>query len=84
MCRIARQFPKLLDQVRLLDGLLDGVALQVYRIARQTTNLLDEVRFLGGALDEMFSECAGFARDPAKVEGPTLRVGARFDSWRGH
>ena len=69
MCRIARQLPKLSDQVRFLDGLLDCVALQVYRIARQTTNLLDEVRFLGGALNEnTSSECAGSARDRAKVE----------------
>ena len=58
--------PKVQVQVRFL---VETLALQVYRTARQTSNLPDEVRFLGGALRKiLFSECGGFARDPAKVE----------------
>ena len=49
---------------------------------RKAVSLFFVLRPLYFVLD-LSSECAGFARDPAKVEGPTLRVGARFDSWRG-
>ena len=50
---IARDFAKVVGQVRFLDGLLGtGYALRVWRTARQTTNLQDEVRLLGGVLEK--------------------------------
>jgi hypothetical protein len=47
--------------------------------AWQSWKLPDEVRLLGGGLlkTNLSSECAGFAHEPAKLVGPTLRVGAR-------
>ena len=65
---IAWDPPKVQIQVRFLVETLKRKALRVCRIARQTTNLQDGVRFFGGALERMSSECAGSARDRAKVE----------------
>ena len=82
MCRIARQLPKLLDQVRFLDGLLDRVALRVCWSARQSSKLPDEVRFLGGALNEtnVLGVWRSLARDPAQVEDQVRLLAKTLDN----
>ena len=59
MCRKARQLPKLLDQVRFLDGLL---TIRPASVLDRTADFDSArgVRFLGGLLnDNLSSECAG-------------------------
>jgi hypothetical protein len=69
VCGIARQPPKLQDQVRFLDGLLEQC---VSRVCRMSTAVFETAR--RGSIPRRGTEidtslgCAGFAYDPAKVE----------------
>lgn len=77
MCRRACQHPKLLDQVRFLDGLL-----KKYLASVTDSTVVFEAARRGSTpwqgTDNMSSECAGFARDFAMVEDQVRFLAGTF------
>ena len=78
---IALDPPKVQIQVRFL---VETLALRVCRMSTADYESARRGSIPRRGAEMTFSECAGSARDRAKVVGPTLRVGARSNSWRGH